>query len=925
MHASGRGVRWFAVLTVTALLSPFFSAVTAHAQKPAATKVLANFEDGTAGVFEATAPIGKTDHLDGKALFAESGKGIRVLNPKINWTEYNLFKFDVYNPAEEPRRLQVVWIDDTQPHGYYSRINRYLSAKPGRSTIELYIPALHRGEGSPKDMLDTRPFHWDKVRRFYVSPSRGVKLEFDNFRLEKIDIAAPEGVLAFDFGPAASPVFPGMTGVTPETRYSDRTGRGWSRKGTMYSRKRFRAPDSFVQDWISGRGCVFSAKVPNGKVHVWLMWDDPGEWELVQHAPWRNIRAEGKTVLQEKMTGEEFLDFYFHFAETEDTPGEDIYKKYIEWRYRPKTFDVNVTDGRLDLTINGPDQYACTVNGLVIYPESKKTEGERFIASLMKRRREAFYKSWTEKLPKRQVRLTGMKLGGCLVNLSDVSKDIGIHDRAAEAELMRDWRVWMTAARGEYEPFSFWVHALNDLPQLKASVSEFKSDDGRLLPASAFDVRVVRYKFKRIGFSGAGVYGVVPWILVDGKVTSAKQGTTRRWWITVHVPKDQPGGLYRGKVKISGSAKFELPVEVRVLPFELPEADIGLGMFGMGGTAPYFAYFEENRARNEADKRRSLAFAREHGFTYYAIHRGMRFTAFKDGKAQYDLSNGKKRFEEAKRLGFSVIDMYGDRRISRQALDDKGALARQHGFASPDGLVKEVFGAAKRAARSAGLPDPVWSFGDEPPDTQAPVFVRLHKRMRELAGARSEISWSPRGEPTHRLLDVTSICSLNITNLEQIKRARAAGNLVYLNNQGRSRWAYGLYMWKAKQAGVKAYQQFCWMGTHADPYYPLDSYEDDGGHVYSDRQGNPRPKVDLERIREGIDDYRYTLALTREIAKAPAGAKKKIADDAQKYLDSVLGRLKFEDTRRDKKPQMTEAELDAYRAKVQDYLVKLTQ
>ncbi|KPJ52912.1 MAG: hypothetical protein AMS16_05780, partial [Planctomycetes bacterium DG_58] len=353
--------------------------------------------------------------------------------------------------------------------------------------------------------------------------------------------------------------------------------------------------------------------------------------------------------------------------------------------------------------------------------------------------------------------------------------------------------------------------------------------------------------------------------------------------------------------------------------------DMGLGLFGMGGTAPYFPYFEENRARNEADKRRSLQFAREHGLTHCAIHRGMSFTGFENGKAQYDYTEGKKRYELARGLGFTSIDMSGERRMSRQALDDKGPLAKKHGFASADALVKEVFRAAIDGAKTNGLPEPVWCFGDEPPDTQAPVFVNMHRRMRELAKAKSTISWSPHGEPTHELLDVTSICSLNITDLDDIQRARDHGNVVYLNNQGRSRWAYGLYMWKAREAGVKAYQQFCWMGTHADPYYPLDSYEDDGGHVYPDRQGKLRPKVDLERIREGIDDYRYTLALTREIANARTGARKKIADDARKYLDSVLGKLKFENTRRDKKPQMTEGELDAYRKKVQEYLVRLAQ
>ena len=104
-------------------------------------------------------------------------------------------------------------------------------------------------------------------------------------------------------------------------------------------------------------------------------------------------------------------------------------------------------------------------------------------------------------------------------------------------------------------------------------------------------------------------------------------------------------------------------------------------------------------------------------------------------------------------------------------------------------------------------------------------------------------------------------------------------------------------------------------------YYPLDSYEDDGGHVYPDRAGNLRPVVDLERIREGIDDYRYTLALTRAIA----GRQSATAAEASAWLRSVTDKIKFEDTRRDRRPQMTEKELDNFRAKVQDYLVRLSQ
>ena len=959
------------------LVVPMFLVIlvsaAAFAQKPAVTQTLADFEDGKLGVFSQTrGKVVKSKHLDGKALLLERGQNVSVWRPRIDVRAFNLIKVDVHNGADAPVRLHFCFKDDSAPHGYFSWVNRYMSAKPGRSTIELFVPDLKRGEGSPKDMLDTRPFHWDKLQWFGVSTR--ASLELDNFRLERTDVSLPGGVLAFDFGPADQSVMPGMVGVGPQTVYTDASGFGWSRKREMYTRKRHAAPDNFVRDWISGRNSTFSVKVKNGAYRVWLMWADAGEWELVQHTPWRNIECEGRTVLSEKMTGEQFLDFYFHFADTEDLPGDDIYKKYIDWRYQPKTFDVTVTDGRLDLTINGPGQYDCTVNGAVIFPHAKLAAGVHYLKRLARDRRSAFAKAWNEQMPKKgDLTETLKKKGlasGCLVFRRELSKDVTVYETPKASEVIfptklvspktpgvskggvradpggisvPGWRVRvpglnrvprniklpepvkpakLAAARGEYEPFCFSVHALKDLPVLTAQVSPFQSKEGKILPAKAFDVRVVRYKFKRIGFAGAGVYGVKPWILVDGKKTSVKKGMTRRYWITVHVPTDQPGGVYKGTVTVSGSTKFKIPVELTVLPIALPEADVGLGMFGMGGTAPYFAYFPENRARNEADQVRSLGAAREHGFTYWAIRRGMQFTGFKDGKAQYDVSNGKARVTQARRLGFTILDMYGDVRFARQALQDKGALAKKHGFASTDALVKAVFEGATNAADANNLPDPIYSFGDEPPDTQAPRFVAMHKRMRELAGARSEISWSPHGKATQDLLDVTSICSLNVTTLAHVKRAQKAGNTVYLNNQGRNRWAYGLYMWKAKQAGVEAYQQFCWMGTHADPYYPLDSYEDDGGHVYPDRQGNLRPKVDLERVREGIDDYRYTLALTHEITRAGGRG---VAAEAKKYLDSVLGKLKFEDTRRDKKPQMTEAELDAYRKKVQDYLVKLAQ
>ena len=57
-------------------------------------------------------------------------------------------------------------------------------------------------------------------------------------------------------------------------------------------------------------------------------------------------RCEGRTVLDRRMTHDDFLKRFFANLEVEDLPGQDIYMLYIESRWAPVAFDVEVTDRR---------------------------------------------------------------------------------------------------------------------------------------------------------------------------------------------------------------------------------------------------------------------------------------------------------------------------------------------------------------------------------------------------------------------------------------------------------------------------------------------------------------------------------------------------------------------------------------------------
>ncbi len=923
------GNRLITVAAAHLLLSLCLMVSGLHAQTVSETRVLADFADGKCGIFESKGIIGPSKELGGNSLQFKQGAGLSAWQPKVAIGSYDLWRMDIFNPGSQPAAVTLILRDDSAPHGYYSWINRTMAARPGKSTLELYIPGLKRGEGSLKDGVDPRPFHWDKLQS--ISLDAAADAEIANIRLEKLDFPRDETVRAFAFGPVGAPVVLGARGVTPETKYSDETGFGWTTAGFSRSERRARPPDTLLGSWIGCLNATFSMKVPDGTYHVWLMWEDPGLWDFYQNYTHRSVSQNGKTLLEETMNGKEFLDRYFHFADTEDLPGDDIYARYVQWRFTPRLFDVQVKGGRLDLTFSSPDTYGATVNGLVIYPAEKAEVGRKFLTALDGWRKHEFQMAWTEKIPERTVVASAQAqknaAQGFVLFCRPKNEEVGFYQAPqARDALGEPATLAMTMAQGELDSARFCVNALVDLPEVTVQAGVFQDGKQRALPSDAISLHILRQKFKCFGLAN-GLYGSVPWMLVDAKPCAIPKGATRSFYVTARIPQNQPAGTYKGQVTLSAGGKQQvIGISLKVLPLSLPQADMGLGMFGIGGTVPCFAYYPENEARYQQDRQRSKAFAREQGLNYISVD-GPTFVGFEGGKAKFDFAAVKVAYDAAVRDGFTIVDVDGGpaNQMARDVLMDKGELAKKNGFASPAEMAKAFMAGAAEQAKAAGVSVPAWSFWDEPPESAADEVLGLHTRCTE-AGGRCTIAWSPSGPKTTRLIDVTKIANLNVVKKEHIEQARKAGNTVYLNNQGANRWAFGLYAWKAHQAGVTAFTQFVWDYYHVDPYYDLDGGEADLGAAYPDREGNFRAVEYLTRIRQGITDYRYTLALSNAIqasVKGGSGGQKRVAAEAQSYLDGILNKVRFDDTEKDREPQMTEAQLDEYRAKVQDYLLKL--
>ena len=166
----------------------------------------------------------------------------------------------------------------------------------------------------------------------------------------------------------------GFTPITPGTLYSK--GRGYGLKDAKIWRA-FDAlqPDPLYQDFICIESGGLAVDVPNGKYRVFVNIDSPsGFWGEYQVYRKRAILAQGKAVVTETMDFDAFKKKYFRFWNVEDLPTDNTFDKYQKAYFQEKTFDVDVTDGQLNLDFQG-ENWACSVSAVVIFPVAKAARG----------------------------------------------------------------------------------------------------------------------------------------------------------------------------------------------------------------------------------------------------------------------------------------------------------------------------------------------------------------------------------------------------------------------------------------------------------------------------------------------------------------------------------------------------------------------
>ncbi len=844
-------------------------------QKPAETshgsKLLASFEDSYAPFNDIRADTSSFE----SAHATEGAKSLLWKNGAFSWSGsqswfgYDTLLIDFYNPEES---FVEVWfsIRDRGSVDYWTRVNYPLAIPPGASTIRIPT-ALYVGEKSrPGRPLD---LNFITVVTFDRSPDyEGKSLYVDNLRLIKEAKVGHEGILAFDLGTEMSPVFPGMTKFTKKDIYDIRKGYGL-RGATIWDpypqSSDALQPDSLYRDSLMILTGTIVVDLPKpGRYKVFMNLDHPGGyWGEYPYYRYRRVYAEGKLVVNDLLNVELAKEKYFSFFDTEDRLTDEIFDKYLPTIFKEKQFDVEVTDGYLEL--NFPEdnctEFPCfgtALSTLIIAPEEKAADFDKYLAYIKDERRKEFNDSFRKYVPEAHVKEKSSKAPFVLFS-RNYMEEVAQNDSPREGE--EGAPVSIQAAQGEREPLSYLIYPFEDISEATVTFSDLKGKSGSIAKEN-ITVGIVVPKFGRMNNDGTLFTVTERYIRETDKLALRKQQVSRVW-STLTVPLNTPKGVYSGKstVTFKNGPQISIPIEVKVYGFTLPPVDIGVGPFNSTIQEAYW-YSGTFKDREHSLQTQSLQKMREAGITAFTVapHFGVQW---KDGEVKLESSYFDEVMSEAKTLGFTSVvgykDMISDFDLCRgNPQDQYKTYPRVFYYKLAEAL-------KKRGAENKWLPTS-FIICDEPTEGDFTQVISVLNGLSEYRETTQKFTVTySKGGGYERLLTALDLSILNEFDESTLAKLNEGKKRFGFYNRA-SRDTFGFYLYRLKKISpLELRLAWNWNQNLANPYYALDAREDDYNWCNSTPEGKLRCTVFFDRhIREGIDDYRYARALELRIAEA---------------------------------------------------------
>jgi hypothetical protein len=372
--------------------------------------------------------------------------------------------------------------------------------------------------------------------------------------------------------------------------------------------------------------------------------------------------------------------------------------------------------------------------------------------------------------------------------------------------------------------------------------------------------------------------------------------------MTVRIGTAAKPGLYHGEVG-------EIPVELRIWPFELPAArDVDM-TFGW-----YYSPSADSVMRD-----RELHDMVEHGFNSVTPVRPTvrrngsldtrQADEFLDAAKQAGVINRHPVPIETLMIARRLSHLLGVEEFSERFLPTyQRALVAFHKWATSKPF--PVLAYVVDEPREQALNDWNRNFAD------TERYLKLHR----VAGLRTLVTLSADdsfGKSYRPLLDLLDVVSTHPTASSRgiMDATRGRKPELWLYNAGMNRITFGFLPWAVGATGRWEWHYSWWTQAY-DPFARTseNAWSTGTGAVMPSPDG-PLSTVAYENVRAGIDDYRYLWMLERLIAANPQRRT-----GAKRFLEELRGRIPryAADAAR-----IDDATMDAWREKIAGFIVAL--
>ncbi len=460
----------------------------------------------------------------------------------------------------------------------------------------------------------------------------------------------------------------------------------------------------------------------------------------------------------------------------------------------------------------------------------------------------------------------------------------------------------ITAARGEAEPLSLGVHALDDLEDLTIKVVANPSRPGE--PAPAVRVRYVEAAYIRGGGRGAKTAVLTGLRLRPVEPLALAKGMNRQFWIDASVPPDCPAGGSHYQIALGSKSRPPLTrtLIVKVRPFELAR--------------PKGCFIGAFCANSIVPSRATFADWKDHGvegmlWFWSSLPWKMRL---EEGKLACDFSDTARLIDDRVAAGLTgpvVIALGNDRnghyerslcRLYNRPLAEKTAVGGK--TASVARMDDEVINAAyaegirqfnELLKGRKNWPEVVLLHYDEPTERLMPEATLRYKQIKQVAPnlrvygvTMNRLAWARMLAPISDIL----VCNGDYAAIRELGRELGKEVWGYSSSPaaigfGGARYNMGFRLW---QYGLGSHWFWSYDFYPGSAWNEFDDSTGDANWVVAypgPRPGEHIPTPAWEALREAWDDLRYAATLEQLLQKRTGPLRDRIAEQFAQFRKQV--------------------------------------